>query len=459
MAVWPLLRALGWTPKTRFYAAEAQAFDEWNAKVPNFQEGSSHTGTGEVLLAGTGGFRCTANFTATKCQLTVPTGKTIELTGTGAINAGSTSTITGSAGAQILGAFRLGTAATLTCNGTAGGGNQATLAMGQYSACTHASGSTDVYSSGSSLTCSSGTILALTFGGGGASGTCEFTGATAACVWQSGAFASFFAGSHLNINTALMTLGDNAVCTVNGSSGNVAQMIFGQYSTCALQSGAGFTCASGSIFTLGSGAFVTINIGKSGNAGALNLGADCNTTFEAISSTTHASTSTETYADGSVVTDSSTRTITSNSTVSDASTRTRTGPLIKSGVNAITGQRVGIISGLTTGAVDLTATDYDYVIIGLEDLEWPVVRLVNPAGALAGQNHTLKVYVFATGSAPDVSTISLNNHAGTTIGYYSGQPTAGQGKGFFEFVWTTAWVCVGWGGYVGTVGDDPRMPT
>lgn len=290
MANWTLLRALGWTAKTRLYAAEMETIDTWLVKVPNFQDGSTHTGTGAVTLAGTGGFVCTAPFTGTKCQITVPTGKTIELTGSGAINAGASSTITGSSGAQILGAFRLGPDAVWTCNGSSG--HVAQVVYGQYSTCTLQSGAGFTCNSGSIFTIGSGCTVAITVGGGGNPGSITIAGSGAININAVG---------QLNINTAFATLGSDAVLTCNGSSGHVAQVIFGQYSTCTVQSGSGITCNSGSVFTLGSGCFVTATIGGGGNAGSLTIGADGDVVRASGSTDTYQSGASLTCNDGAIV--------------------------------------------------------------------------------------------------------------------------------------------------------------
>jgi hypothetical protein len=132
------------------------------------------------------------------------------------------------------------------------------------------SGATAQYDSGSTTTCSGTTTHA------------------------SGSSSTFAAGSTLAINTALATLGQDSVLTVNGASGHVAQVIRGQYSTDTFQSGAGCTWNSGALCVIGSGAFVTWTIGGGGNAGSVTWGAS--------STQTHASGSADTYASGSALT-------------------------------------------------------------------------------------------------------------------------------------------------------------
>jgi hypothetical protein len=55
MANWSLLRAFGWALKSRLWHYEMEAFDDWNTKVPNFTEGSSHSTSGDVVLDGLAG--------------------------------------------------------------------------------------------------------------------------------------------------------------------------------------------------------------------------------------------------------------------------------------------------------------------------------------------------------------------------------------------------------------------
>lgn len=365
MAVWPLLRALGWTAKTRLFAAEMQTVDEFLVKVPNFQDGSTHNGTGAVTLAGTGGLVCTAPFTGTQCQITVPTGKTIELTGTGAINAGATSTINGASGAQVLGLFRLGPNAVWTCNGSAG--NVAQVIYGQYSTCVFSSGSAISCSSGSSFTLGSGCTVAVTVGGGGNPGSVTIGAAGALNVSAVG---------QLNINTAFATLGAGAVLTCNGVLGNVAQVIFGQYSSCTVQSGGGVTCNSGSLFTLGSGCFVTATIGGGGNAGSLTIGADGDVIRASLSTDTYQSGAALTTNAGSIVNliigktaggtvvhgSLSVVTHESGSDLNLDGDVIRTGPLTKSGNDAWTSHR------FVTDAdppVEVDAREYDILRIVL----------------------------------------------------------------------------------------------
>jgi hypothetical protein len=91
---WPLLRALGWTLKSKLASAEMQAIDEWLVKTANFDDGSTHDITDYVEVVSstaTGGLKIIgdAAFEATSAEITIPLGKQL------IAESGSTTTLDG----------------------------------------------------------------------------------------------------------------------------------------------------------------------------------------------------------------------------------------------------------------------------------------------------------------------------------------------------------------------------
>jgi len=148
--------------------------------------------------------------------------------------------------------------------------------------------STVLLQAGGAVTINSDPLLTgtLKVGQGGAGGAVRFYATSTLTVddtvamslagdatWTGASTSTYQAGSTLAINTASATMGNDALLTVNGSSGHGASISFGQYGS-AILAGAGgtFTGQSGSTFTLASGSYVTVTIGGGGHAGSLTVG-------------------------------------------------------------------------------------------------------------------------------------------------------------------------------------------
>ena len=217
--------------------------------------------------------------------------------------------------------------------------------------------STVLLQAGGAVTINSDPLLTgtLKVGQGGAGGAVRFYATSTLTVddtvamslagdatWTGASTSTYQAGSTLAINTASATMGNDALLTVNGSSGHGASISFGQYGSAILSgSGGTFTGQSGSIFTLASGSFVTVTVGGGGHAGSLTVGNVGTLTVSAGAAVTMSvggggTTGSITFnADGTLTT-------TASAQFANGGTTTRTGKEVLSGNGAYTAKRIAV---------------------------------------------------------------------------------------------------------------------
>lgn len=279
MANWTLLRALGFAIKSRLWNYEMNAIDEYLVKTPNFSDGSTHTATGVVTLAGAG-MHVSGAFTADSAAITISSGKTLTIASGGTITtiSGSTSTFAG--------------AATVTSTWAFSGAGKATFA-----------GSTawDI-TAGTSYVRAGAVIsvfgaVSIDAGGAFTSSDPTVTGSWDG-VWtfSSSSQTDFNTSATLNIFTTAATIKPGAKVTVDGSGGSVAEILFS-----------------------GANAKLNINNGQFIAQGASSVAITGTSTLSVF---------------GTVAI-----TLGSSTTTTDASTRTRSGPETLNGNNATTSYR------------------------------------------------------------------------------------------------------------------------